>query len=84
MQDAELASATLLTLSVLYQTLRDKGFSEFESIHTLALGLTEETWYARENSETFNMQRYVEKAAEYVKQALSRPNLTRLAKAKAY
>ena len=71
-------------LSVLYQTLREKGFDEFESIHTLALALTEETWFARENNQSLNMQRYLERAADYVKQALSRPNLARSARFKAY
>lgn len=71
-------------LTTLYQTLRDKGFDEFESIHTLAIGLTEETWFARENNQSFSMERYIQRATEYVKQALSRPNLARSAGFKAY
>jgi hypothetical protein len=71
-------------LSELYQMLQEKGFDEFESIHTLGLALTEETGFARENNESFNTQRYIERATGYLKQALSRPNLTRTAKSKAY
>ena len=71
-------------LSVLYQMLRDKGCDEFESIHTLALALTEETWFTRENNQSFNMDRYVGRAADYVKQTLARPHLVRSAKSKSY
>jgi Domain of unknown function (DUF1841) len=71
-------------LTTLYQMLREKGFDEFESIHTLAVALTEETWLARENNGSFNMKRYVERTVDYVKQALSRPNLARNAGFKAY
>jgi Domain of unknown function (DUF1841) len=68
----------------LYEMLRQKGFEEFESIHTLVIALTEETWVARENKESFNFERYIERTTNNVKQTLSRPNLTRIAKAKAY
>jgi len=68
----------------LYQSLLDKGFTEFESIHTLAVGLSEEFSYAREHSEDFQSERFVGRATGYVKEALSRPNLTRTSKLKAY
>jgi len=68
----------------LYDQLRQKGFEEFESIHTLVMALAEETWAARENKESFNFERYLERTTDHVKQALSRPNLTRIAKGKAY
>jgi hypothetical protein len=67
-----------------HEALLEKGFTEFESIHTLGLALSEERDYGREHKEEFNYERYIERADRYVKQALSRPNLTRLAKAKAY
>jgi hypothetical protein len=67
-----------------YDALREKGFTEFESVHTIALGLTEEFAHAREHNEDFYSARYVERAAAHTKQSLSRPNMTRLAGAKAY
>lgn len=67
-----------------HEAMIEKGFTEFESIHTLGLALSEEIDYAREQKETFNRNRYIERADRYVKQALTRPNLTRLAKTKAY
>ena len=67
-----------------YDALVQKGFTEFESIHTLGIALAEENAYARAHSETFDQERFVARADRYVKEALSRPNLTRLAKAKAY
>ena len=71
-------------VKALYDALCEKGFTEFESIHTLAVALTEESAYAAENGDQFTMERYVERARIYVKEALSRPNLTRSAKSKAY
>ena len=68
----------------LYETLIGKGFTEFESIHTLALAFVEESSHAVESDESFNLQRYVERANSYVKEALSRPNLTRTSKSKRY
>ncbi len=70
--------------AALYDMLLQKGFTEFEAIHTLAVALTEETWYAREHNENFDTARYVERANGYVKQALSRPNMTRITKQKSY
>jgi hypothetical protein len=64
--------------------LLERGLTGFESIHTLGLALSEENDYGREHKETFNRERYIERSDRYVKQAMSRPNLTRLAKAKAY
>lgn len=68
----------------LYESLREKSFTEFESIHTLTVAFSEESAFAVENNDTFNMARYLERAGRYVKEALSRPNLTRASKAKAY
>lgn len=67
-----------------YDALREKGFTEFESVHTIALGLTEEFAYAREHSEDFNSSRYIERAAAHTRASLARPNMTRIAGAKAY
>jgi hypothetical protein len=71
-------------IKALYDTLRGKDFTEFESIHTLAVAFTEESSHAVENGETFDLQRYVERANRYVKEALSRPNLARTSKSKRY
>ena len=71
-------------IKALYDSMRDKAFTEFESIHTLAVAFTEETAYAVENNDTFTPDRYVERANRYVKEALSRPNLTRTSKSKTY
>jgi hypothetical protein len=67
-----------------YEALREKGFTEFESIHSIGIAMSEENAYAREHNEMFSQQRYVQGADRYVKETLSRPNLTRLTKAKAY
>lgn len=67
-----------------YDALREKGFTEFESVHTIALGLSEEFAHAREQNEDFNSARYIERAAVYTKESLGRPNMTRIAGAKAY
>jgi uncharacterized protein DUF1841 len=71
-------------IKTLYETLVQKGFTEFESIHTLAVAFVEESSFAVEHDESFNLQRYVERANSYVKEALSRPNLTRTSKSKRY
>ena len=71
-------------IKTLYDTLLGKGFTEFESIHTLTVAFTEESSYAVENDETFDLQRYLDRARSYVKEALSRPNLTRSSKSKRY
>ncbi|MBI4472135.1 MAG: DUF1841 family protein [Acidobacteria bacterium] len=68
----------------LYEALREKGFTEFESIHAMALAMSEETARARARNEPFDYSRYIENARVYVAQTMSRPNLTRLAKAKTY
>jgi hypothetical protein len=67
-----------------YDALREKGFTEFESIHTIALGLTEEFAHAREHNEDFSASRYIERASVHTKESLARPNMTRIAGAKAY
>ena len=71
-------------IKALYDSLREKGFREFECIHTLALALVEENEHVRVTSDIFVIDRYIERANRYVKEALARPNLTRLAKAKVY
>ena len=67
-----------------YDALREKGFTEFECVHTIALGLTEEFAHTREHNEDFNAARYIERAAGHTKESLARPNMTRLAGVKAY
>lgn len=71
-------------VSVLYKALIEKGSTEFEAIHTLALGLSEESAYARENNVSFDAARYIERSRRYVAEALNRPNLKRLTKTKLY
>ena len=71
-------------VKTLYDTMIEKGFTEFEAIHTLAIAFTEESASATEKNDDFSMERYVERANTYVKEALSRPNLTRSAKSKTY
>ena len=39
-------------VKALYDSLCEKGFTEFESIHTLAVAFTEESAYATENGST--------------------------------
>jgi hypothetical protein len=68
----------------LFKTLQEKGFDEFECIHILALALMEENEHVRENDDAFSRERYIERAQRYVKEALSEPKLSRVAKAKAY
>jgi hypothetical protein len=68
-------------IKALYKALQEKGFDEFESIHTLALALMEENEHVRENDDAFSRERYIERANRYVKEALSQPRLT---KVKAY
>jgi len=67
-----------------YDALREKEFTEFEAVHTIALGLTEEFSHSREHNEDFSSSRYVERAAVHTKASLARPNMTRIAGAKAY
>jgi len=71
-------------VKTLYDTMIEKGFTEFEAIHTLAVAFTEETSLVTEKGGEFSMDRYIEKANTYVKEALSRPNLARSAKSKTY
>ena len=71
-------------IKILYDAMREKGFTELESIHTIAVAHSEENAKAAENNEGFNLDQYIETATLYVKEALTRPNLTRTAKAKAY
>jgi hypothetical protein len=68
----------------LYNALQEKGFDEFESIHTLALALMEENEHVRENYDAFSRERYIERANRYVMEALAQPQLARMSKAKAY
>jgi len=68
-------------IRVLFDALREKGFTEFECIHTLALAVSEENAYVQEHGGSFNPERYVKKAERYTHEALSRPNL-RLARAR--
>jgi hypothetical protein len=69
---------------VMYELLRQKSFTEFESIHTIALGLTEELSHVREHNEAFDQPRYLGRANRFTMEALSRPNMTRIAKSKVY
>ena len=71
-------------VKTLYDSMIEKGFTEFEAIHTLAIAFTEEGAFATEKACDFSIERYVEKANTYVKEALSRPNLARSAKSKTY
>ena len=71
-------------VKTLYETMIEKGFTEFEAIHTFAIAFTDESAFATENGCEFSTDRYVEKANTYVKEALSRPNLARSAKSKTY
>src|SRR5439155_20721453 len=73
-----------LQVKTLYDTMIEKGFTEFEAIHTLAIAFTEDSAFATEKGGDFSIERYVEKANTYVKEALSRPNLARSAKSKTY
>lgn len=71
-------------VKTLYDSMIEKGFTEFEAIHTLVIAFTEESAFATEKGNDFSMERYVERANSYVKEALSRPHLTRSAKSKRY
>ena len=71
-------------VKTLYGAMIEKGFTGFEAIHTLAIAFTEESAHATEKGDEFSVERYVEKANTYVKEALSRPNLVRSAKSKNY
>jgi hypothetical protein len=71
-------------LKAIYDMLEIKGFDEFTIIHTIGVALVEETAYAKEHGEKFNVVRYVEIANRYAKELLARPNLARSAKAKLY
>jgi hypothetical protein len=56
-----------------YQKLRDKGFTEFEAIHTLIPALSETLYATKTKNEPFDKTTYLRHAAEYVKLALQRP-----------
>ena len=71
-------------VKTLYDAMIEKGFTEFEAIHTLAIAFTEESAFATEKGVEFSVDRYIDKANTYVKEALSRPNLVRSAKSKTY
>ncbi len=71
-------------IKVFFANLTDKGFTIYECVHTIAVALSEENAFAREHNEMFSRERYVQLADRYCKEALARPNLTRLAKTKAY
>jgi uncharacterized protein DUF1841 len=71
-------------IRTLYEAMIEKGFTEFEAIHTLAIAFTEESASATEKGAEFSIEGYVEKANTYVKEALSRPHLARSAKSKTY
>jgi hypothetical protein len=71
-------------VKVLYDAMREKGFTEFETIHTFAIAFAEEGAFVTEKGGEFSVERYTERASVYVKEALSRPNLVRTAKSKAY
>ena len=68
----------------LHDALIEKGFTQYEAIHTLVLALVDESAYARENGEPFDTARYIERMHRYVQEALSRPNLKRQSKSKLY
>jgi hypothetical protein len=67
-----------------YDALREKGFTEFESVHTIALGLTEEFAHARETNQDFSASRYIHRSGVHTRESLARPNMTRIAGVKAY
>ena len=64
-------------IMTLFNSLREKCYSEFDSIHTLALALMEENDYVREHDGAFNRDRYVERANRVVLEIQSR-NLVRI------
>jgi hypothetical protein len=66
-------------IRALYSALRANGFSEFDSIHTIALALMDENEWVREYEDAFSRERYIERAKCYAKEALSSPNLKRFA-----
>ena len=63
-------------IKTLFESLRAKCHSEFESIHELAVALVEENEYVRLNDGAFNRDRYVERARRRVSEIQSR-NLAR-------
>ena len=74
----QLENKEVAQVSALYEKLQQEGFEKFESIHTLVPALTEEIWRAREQNESFNFGRYLERMTGNVKQALSEPSPTRM------
>jgi hypothetical protein len=58
------------------EKLRDKGFTEFEAIHTLIPALSE-TLYTTKKNEPFDKSTYLKLASQYVTLALQRPTVVR-------
>ena len=71
-------------LKALHDMLEMRGFDKFAIVHTIGVALAEETAYAKEHGEKFNVERYVEITNRYAKELLARPNLARSARAKLY
>ena len=60
-----------------YQKLRDKGFTEFEALHTFVPALSETLWVAKTKNQPFDNQQYIQLVQDYTKVALQRPTFVR-------
>ena len=64
-------------VKALSDLLEARGVDEFLIVHTIGVALSEESHYAMEHSEEFNVKRYVENASKYARELPMRPDLTR-------
>ena len=78
---SQIQSGSPAGVKALSDLLESRGFDEFAIVHTIGVALSEESYFAREHSEEFNVTRYVENAGKYARELLTRPDLTNRARA---
>jgi hypothetical protein len=73
---AQLDRGDLPEIKTLYDTLREKCYSEFDAIHTLASAFAEENEHVHKRGGAFDRERFIERARQAVRELQSQ-NLVR-------
>jgi Domain of unknown function (DUF1841) len=60
-----------------FDTMRGKGFSDMDALHTIAFVLQEQTWNAKNNGVGFDQSQYVERVKQYMENVIAHPELMR-------
>ena len=64
-------------INQLFQAMRGKGFPDLDALHALAFVMQEQSWNAKSAGAVFDTKQYVERAKQYVENAIAHPEIIR-------